>query len=129
MSAFTNDSRAVLNALGNPARWVVSPDRNGCGCIEATRTLESNGHSATLATPLLVSERSTQDVQKLLSTMAACVEVVDDQLARHIGVTAGLLSFTNESGLTFIDDTPENMAILAELRAQCRFATAEEVAA
>ena len=128
MNTTTNQAQELLQALGNPEGWAASSDRNGCGCIEATRTLESNGHSATLATPLLVSERSTQDVQKLLSTMAACVEVVDDQLAKHIGVTAGLLSFTNESGLTFIDDTPENKAVLAELRAQCRFATAEEVA-
>lgn len=120
-------ARELLQALGNPAGWVVSPDRNGF--IEATRTLESNGRSATLAAPLFVSARSAQDVQKLRATMAACVEVVDDQLARHIGVTAELLSFTNEHGFTFIDDTSENKAVLAELRAQCRFATAEEVAA
>ena len=129
MSDTTSQSQALLNALGNPAGWVVSPDRNGCSCIEATRTLESNVRSATLATTLLVSERSAQDVQKLLPTMAACIEAIDDQLARHIGVTAGLLTFTNESGFTFIDDTPENTAVLAELRAKCRFATAEEVAA
>lgn len=127
MNTTTNQAQELLQALGNPEGWAASSDRNGY--IECPRTLEAAGRSATLAAMVRLQDGDEQHPQDTQSHLALRIEVVDDQLAKHIGVTAGLLSFTNESGLTFIDDTPENKAVLAELRAQCRFATAEEVAA